>query len=120
MNEGRKQIFQLLIVLIALIFLVKLFLIQVADNRYAAMANSNAILSQVEYPYRGLIKDRNGKLLVTNTPEFNLMVVRKEMRDFDSLRFCEVFQLSIWELRQRFKELRQRKEFNAYKPTLFI
>jgi len=120
MNEGKKEIFQVLIVLVALIFLVKLFLIQVTDGRYAEMANSNAIVTEVEYPYRGLIKDRNGKLLVTNTPEFNLMIVVKEVRDFDSARFCEVFQLSKADLRQRFKELKQRKEYHAYKPTLFI
>lgn len=120
MNDGRKEIFKGLIILVAIIFLIKLFLIQVADNRYVQMANSNAIVTEVEYPYRGLIKDRNGKLLVTNTPEFNLMTVAKEIRSFDSLRFCEVFQISIQELRQRFKELRQRKEFNAYKPTLFM
>jgi penicillin-binding protein 2 len=120
MNEGRKEIFQIAIFLVGLIFLVKLYLIQVADNRYAEMANSNAIVSEVEYPYRGLIYDRNGKLLVSNTPEFNLMIVVKEMDNFDSLRFCEVFQISIQELRLRFKELRQRKEYNPFKPTLFI
>lgn len=120
MNEGRKEIFQMLIILVAVIFLVKLFLIQVADSRYAEMANTNAIVAEVEYPYRGLIYDRKGKLLVSNIPEFNLMIVVKELKQFDSLRFCEVFQISSIELRQRFKELKQRKEFNPYKPTLFI
>ena len=120
MTEGRKTIFQLVIVLVALIFLVKLYLIQVADKRYAQMADSNAIVSEIEYPYRGLIFDRNGKLLVSNTPEFNLMIVTKEVKQFDSLNFCEVFKISIPELRKYFKELRHRNEFNPYKPTLFI
>ena len=120
MNEGRKEIFQSIIVLVSLTFLVKLFLIQVVDNRYEEMANSNAIVSETEYPNRGLIYDRNGKLLVSNTPEFNLMIVTKEVENFDSTRFCEVFEISKQQLQQYFVELKQRKEYNAYKPTLFI
>ncbi len=77
MNEGRKEIFQILFVLTGLVFLVKLFFIQVLDNNYAEMADSNAILREVEYPFRGLIYDRNGKLIVYNTPEFDINVIRK-------------------------------------------
>lgn len=120
MNEGRKEIFQLLIVVVAAIFLVKLFLIQVVDDRYSEMANSNAIVAETEYPYRGLIYDRNGKLLVSNVPEFNLMIIKYEVKNLDSLKFCEVFGLTMPELKQRFRELYARKEYNKYKPTLFI
>ena len=78
MNEGRKEIFQLVIILIGIVFLVKLFSIQVLDDRYAELADSNAILPQVEYPFRGLIKDRNGKLIVYNTPEYKIVAVQLE------------------------------------------
>jgi penicillin-binding protein 2 len=120
MNEWRKEIIQVIFVLVALIFLVKLFFIQVLDNRYADLANSNAILRQVEYPFRGLIYDRNGKLIVYNTPEYDLQIISKETKGLDSVRFCEVFSLSKEELREKFKELRARKEYSPYKPTLFI
>ena len=80
MNEGRKEIIQIVFVLIGIIFLMKLFFIQVLDDRYAQLANSNAILRQIEYPVRGLIRDRNGKLLVYNTPEFDLQIIRKEVK----------------------------------------
>jgi penicillin-binding protein 2 len=120
MNEGRKEIFQLLIVVVSAIFLVKLFLIQVVDDRYTEMANSNAIVAETEYPYRGLIYDRNGKLLVSNVPEFNLMIITYEVKKLDTLKFCEVFGLTKPELMQRFRELYARKEYNKYKPTLFI
>jgi penicillin-binding protein 2 len=62
MNEGRKEIFQLVFVLVGFIFLVKLFFIQVIDDRYAELADSNSVLRQIEYPFRGLIKDRHGKV----------------------------------------------------------
>jgi len=120
MNEGRKEIFQIAIVLVALVFLVKLFFIQVLDSRYADMADSNAILRQVEYPVRGLIRDRNGKLIVYNTPEFNLEVLLKDVRNFDSAKFCKVFEISPEELRKKFAEMKLRKEYSRFKPTLFL
>lgn len=120
MNEGRKEIFQLAIVVIVIVFLVKLFYIQVLDDRYAELADSNAILKQVEYPFRGLIYDRKGKLIVYNTPEYKLEVLLKDVKKFDSARFCKVFNISLQELRGKFKEMKARKEFSRYKPTLFI
>ena len=50
MNEGRKEIIQIAIVLVGVIFLIKLFFIQVLDSRYAELADSNAILREVDYP----------------------------------------------------------------------
>lgn len=120
MNEGRKEIFQLLIVITGIIFLVKLFFIQIVDTRYAQLADSNAILRQPEYPVRGLISDRNGKLIVYNTPEFKLEVLLKDVQDFDSAKFCRVFEMSREDLRSKFREMKARKEFSPYKPTLFL
>ena len=89
MNEGRKEIIQIAFILVGIIFLVKLFFIQVLDDRYDKLAYSNAILREVDYPVRGLIKDRNGKLIVYNTPEFDLQIIHKEVKEFDSANFCE-------------------------------
>jgi penicillin-binding protein 2 len=120
MNEGRREIVQIIFVFVGVLFAIKLFFVQVLDERYEQLANSNAILKETEYPFRGLITDRNGKLIVYNTPEYDLLVVRREMVDFDSARFCEVFGLSEEELRARFKELRARKEYSPVKPTIFL
>ena len=120
MNEGRREILQVVFVLVAIVILIKLFFIQVLDSRYADLADSNAILPQVEYPFRGLISDRKGKLIVYNTPEYNLEVILKEVKKFDSAKFCKIFELSIEDLRKRFKEMKKRKEFSPVKPTLFI
>jgi penicillin-binding protein 2 len=120
MNEGRREIVQFVFVLIALIFLIKLFFLQVLDNKYAELADSNAILPQIEYPFRGLITDRHGKLIVYNTPEYNLTAIQKDVKNFDSVKFCEVFEISREELRGKFKEMKKRKEYSKDKPTLFI
>lgn len=120
MNEGRKEIVQLVILLTGIVFLVKLFFVQVLDNRYAELADGNVILRQVEYPFRGLIYDRNHKLIVYNTPEYDLQLVVKDLKNFDSTRFCTVFEISREELRKRFKDMKARKEYSPFKPTVFM
>ena len=99
MNEGRREIVQLVFALVGIIFLVKLFFVQVLDNKYAELADGNAILKEVEYPFRGLIYDRNNKLIVYNTPEYDIQVITKEIQNFDSAKFCTVFGLTREELR---------------------
>ncbi len=120
MNEGRKEIIQFVFVLVGIVFLVKLFFIQVVDSRYTQLAYHNAIREEVDYPVRGLIKDRNGKLIVYNTPEFDLNIIHKEVKNFDSTRFCEVFSKTPQELRILFKELKARREYSSVKPTIFL
>src|SRR5687767_3105523 len=120
MNEGRREIIQIVFVFVAVVFLIKLFFIQVVDSRYKQLADSNAILAEVDYPVRGLIKDRNGKLIVYNTPEFDLNIIHKEVKNFDSARFCQVFSKTPKELRVLFKELKGRREYSSVKPTIFL
>lgn len=120
MNEGRKEIIQIAFVFIAFIFLVKLFFIQVLDDRYDKLAHSNAIFPEIDYPVRGLIKDRNGKLIVYNTPEFDLNIIHREVKNFDSAKFCEVFSMTPAELRLKFKELKAKREYSPVKPTTFL
>ena len=120
MNEARKEIIQVLVVLTGIIFAVKLFFVQVVDNKYAQLADSNALLREVEYPVRGLIYDRHGELIVHNSPEYDLYVVVTDTRPFDSARFCDIFDITPTQLRQAFRELKARKEYKPFKPTLFL
>lgn len=123
MNEGRKEIIQVVFILVALVFLVKLFLIQVADNAYEDLANANAIRKDVLYPVRGLIYDRNGKLIVYNNPEYDLLIVLREVRTLDSARFCSVFDITKEDLTERFRlmysEIKNRKA-SELQPYPFI
>src|ERR1700709_996522 len=120
MNEGRREIIQVVFVLAGIIFLVKLFFIQVIDERYGELSKGNAILTEVEYPFRGLIQDRHGKLIVYNTPEFDLTVILREVKKLDTARFCSVFGMTREELLVKFKELKARREYSKWKPTLFL
>ncbi|UII22936.1 penicillin-binding protein 2 [Fulvivirga ligni] len=120
MNESRKNIIQLVIIAVAVIFLVKLFSIQVLDDTYAQAATSNIIQKVVEYPYRGTIKDRNGKLIVFNTPQFDLVVTPKEVKQLDTAKFCELFELTKEELKEKYQTLRKTRGYSYVKPNAFI
>ncbi len=109
MNEGRKEVIQIVFIVIGIVFLVKLFFIQVVDSRYKDLADSNSILPQVDYPSRGLIYDRNHQLIAYNNPEFDVEVILQDVKKFDSVRFCEVFQMSVPELRKAFADMKLRK-----------
>jgi penicillin-binding protein 2 len=123
MNEGRREVIQLVMVLVAIIFLIKLFLIQVADKTYEDLANANAIRKDILYPVRGLIYDRNGKLIVYNSPEYDLLLVLKELKHLDSAKFCSVFDITQRDLKERFKgmygEIKNRKA-SELQPYPFI
>ena len=123
MNEGRREIVQIIFVFVGILFAIKLFFVQILDDRYADLASSNAILREVEYPFRGLITDRNGKLIVFNTPEYDLLIVKKDVKDFDSAKFCSVFGITQEQLRgyaKDYKLRRAKKEASDVKPAIFM
>lgn len=123
MNEGRKEIIQIVFILIGLVFLIKLFSIQVLEDSYKDLAAVNAIRKVPQPPVRGLIRDRNGKLIVYNNPEFDLMIVLKEVEHFDSARFCTVFGIDNDKLKGYFKNLKteiKNKKASELQPYPFI
>ena len=73
---------------IACIYVVRLFSLQVLNDDYKQHADGNAFLKKTQYPSRGLIYDRNGKLLVFNQPAYDVMMIVREVRPFDTLDFC--------------------------------
>ena len=76
-------------VVLFLIYVIRLFVLQVMENDYKSFADSNAFLKKTQYPSRGLIYDRNGKLLVYNQPAYDVMLIMREVEPFDTLDFCQ-------------------------------
>ena len=77
------------VILVGLIYVYRLFQIQVIDDKYALIAEKISLRKQTVYPQRGLIFDRNDKLLVYNDPVYDLMVsVPIKLMGFDTLGFC--------------------------------
>ena len=113
----RKYIIISIFALTGLIFLARLFYLQVIDDRYILSAESNVLQKNIIYPNRGLIYDRNGNLLVYDEAAYDLMVVPGQVRDIDTAGFCELLNITDSTFRVRMSKA---KRYSRYKPSLFI
>ncbi|MCL6258643.1 penicillin-binding protein 2 [Aquiflexum sp. TKW24L] len=117
MNEQRPITIIIVIIIIGAVLLTKLFLIQVMDDSFLKKAESNAIQRVVDHPYRGLVYDRTGKILVYNYPIFDLMVIPREFQVGDTTRFCEIFKISKEYLVETYTAARK---YSSVKPSPLI
>ncbi|MFD2246358.1 penicillin-binding protein 2 [Pontibacter ruber] len=114
--ENRKYIIQVIFLIVGIVFIVRLFYIQVLDSSYKQAAETNAIKPVIQYPFRGLIYDRDGQLLVQNTPVYDLMIIPKEAKQIDTLRLCELLNIPIEQAREQIKKA---KAFSYVQPSIF-
>ncbi len=117
MSDQRPAVILLVIFLLSGILLVKLFAIQVLDDSFLKRAERNAIQRIVDHPYRGLVYDRSGKLMVFNNPIFDLMVVPREFHLKDTAKFCELFRISKEQLIEGYNSA---KSYSKVKPSPLI
>src|SRR5690554_721334 len=103
----RKHLVQFIFVLTGFIFIVRLFFLQVIESSYTSEAQNNIMRRITEFPYRGLISDRNGKLLVQNTAVFDLMIVPKEVQIKDTMALCSILNIEKEELIEKIKAARK-------------
>src|SRR5690554_1777708 len=89
-HSKRKNIILGAMVLVGILFLARLFQIQVIDPSYKLSANSNVLRYVTDYPARGLIYDRYGELLVYNEAHYDLMVVPGQVSQIDTTAFCQL------------------------------
>ena len=118
--EKRKYIVGGFVVALVLIFLIRLFELQVVDNRYKENADSNAFLRKTVYPSRGLIYDRNGELIVYNQPAYDVMMIPRDVQPFDTIDFCKTLQITREEFDYRMKELRESPSYSSYSQQTFM
>jgi penicillin-binding protein 2 len=116
-NSNRKIIIIGLFLLVFFIYIVRLFTLQVLDSSYKLSAENNVFRHIIQYPTRGLIFDRNGKLMVFNQSVFDVVVVPNEIEEFDTLLFCKIVEVEKAELIQKIKDA---KQYSRYKPSIII
>jgi len=90
--------------LVVIIYICRLFYIQLVDDQYKFAAENNALRNMTEYPVRGYIFDRKGKLLVYNSPSYDLMVIPRETKGCDTMSLCEVLQITKKEYLKRIRK----------------
>ena len=75
MYENRKLVIAALMIMLGLTIISRLLYVQILTDRYREEAEMNSRRKVIQYPSRGLISDRKGKLLVSNQPVYDLMIV---------------------------------------------
>ena len=117
--KERYKVVAAIIIIIAVIFLSKLFYIQVINDNYKFSANNNVLRYDVQQAVRGLIYDRDSNLIVANVPAYDLMIIPKNLKDktMDTLKFCNLVDISKVEFFERYNKA---ANYSAYKESVFI
>jgi penicillin-binding protein 2 len=114
---NRKYVIMALIVLASLALIIKLFRIQVVEDSYRLSADNNVLRYVTQYPARGLILDRNGKMLVSNQAAYDIMVVPAQTSKLDTAGFCNTLGIT----REIFIErLKAAKNYSRKAPSIFL
>ena len=90
----RKLLLISIVLITGLVFTGRLFYLQVYDSSFQKLSEGNAVKILYDYPQRGYVFDRNGKLLVANQPSYDVMVVPKDVKPIDTLEFCDLLKIT--------------------------
>lgn len=109
--------------LLVIIFIIRLFYLQIVDSDYKSWADSNAFYKKTLHPSRGMIYDREGRLLVYNQPAYDVMVIMREVKSLDTLDFCNTVGITKEQFIKRMDEIRNRRlnpGYSSYIPQRFM
>lgn len=118
--EKRKYVIGGFIIIIAIIYLIKLFGLQILDDKYKSYADNNAFLRKTVYPSRGMIYDRNDSLVVFNQPAYDVMMIPRDVHNFDTLDFCRTLSITPDDFRARIKAMKSSPNYSSYTPQTLI
>ena len=108
----RKIVLIALVLISGILFTARLFYLQVYDASGDSLSQNSAIKVMYDYPQRGYMFDRNGKLLVSNQPSYDVMVIPKDVKPLDTLEFCGLLKIT----KEEFKEILHKAR--VYSPRL--
>ncbi|MGB0806093.1 MAG: peptidoglycan D,D-transpeptidase FtsI family protein [Salibacteraceae bacterium] len=115
--ENRKFVVLAIMILIGIIFLGRLFYIQVIDESYKLSAENQALVRKTLYPSRGVIYDRNGEVIVYNQASYDLMVTPKLVdEDIDTATFCNILGITIEDYKTKMAKC---KRYSRYRASIF-
>jgi penicillin-binding protein 2 len=114
---NRKYVIIALIMLASAALMIRLFIIQVIQDAYRLSADNNVLRYVTQYPARGLIYDRNGKLVVFNQAAYDLMVIPTQIGVMDTALFCNELGITIASFKERIKAARN---YSRRAPSIFL
>ena len=115
---NKKYILYFTILSIGILFIFRLFYIQVLNSKYKPSPyNNSAIAVKYDYPNRGFIYDRNNVLMVANQPSYDIMVIPKDVKPLDTIEFCSLVKIT----KEKFlKEFKRAENYSPRIPSVFI
>ena len=122
--EKRRYVISGVAIAIVVIYIIRLFTLQLLSDDYKRNADSNAFLKKIEFPSRGAIFDRHGELLVYNQPAYDIMVIMSEENGhLDTLEFCRTLGITKDFFIQRMKDIKDYSKnpgYSRYTQQLFM
>lgn len=109
----QKYVFLGIITIVVMVYIIRLFYIQILNDKYKMSATSNVLRQIIEYPARGLVYDRNGELLVYNEAVYDLMVVPRQVNDLDTAEFCSIVGITREDLHAALAKARKYSMFKS-------
>ncbi|MEO9569785.1 MAG: penicillin-binding protein 2 [Polaribacter sp.] len=113
----RSFLLYFLITLIGVIFIGRLFQLQIIRGSNYDPIHNSAVKTEYDYPERGYVYDRNGKLLVANQLSYDVMVQPNLVKTLDTLEFCNLLKINKTDFLRRFKKA---KNYAPYLPSVFL
>ena len=114
--EKRKLVISGVAIAIVLIYITRLFVLQIMTDTYKKNADSNAFLNKLQYPARGSIYDRKGRLLVYNQPSYDITFIPREISTLDTLDFCSTLNITKEQFLKRMDDVKNRRINPGYSP----
>ena len=122
-SEKRKKYIIFSVCLLIIVYIIQLFRLQIIEKDYKQWADSNAFLNRQLIPSRGVMYDRNEKLLVYNQASYDVMIIMRETKKMDTLAFCRAVNITIESFRQKLADVKNRKNnpgYSSYTPQPFL
>ncbi len=113
----RRLLLYIIILTTGVIFIARLFYLQVLDESFVRLSEDNAIKVVYDYPQRGYIFDRNGKLLVSNQPSYDVMAIPRNVKAFDTAEFCRILSITPEQVALR---LDKAKIYSPRLPSIIV
>ena len=109
--DNRKYVIIIFVALIGVVYILRLFQMQVVDDQWKVRAQEIAEKRRYITPPRAVMFDRNGKKVVSNKAYYNLMFVEKDIEDLDTIAFAKLVGMTPEEVKKRFIEIREREGY---------
>lgn len=121
--QKRQRIIAAIFTVVVVIYILRLFTLQILDSRYKEGADSNAFLKKTLFPPRGLLYDRNGVLLVYNKPAYDITLIMREVHNIDTISLCRALNITKDQFINKIKDIKDRKKnlgYSSYTPQIFM